>query len=210
MIKGIIFDLGGVLIDNPAPPMKSYLTRVLNISKSKLEKFLSPFIPPFQKGLITENEIWNNFSREFSQNIDTATSIWTGAIQSAYSPKKEMFVLVSQLKKLNMKIGILSNTEIPVVNFLSNMDFSMFDILVYSCLEGTRKPEKEIYLRAINRIGLKAEELIFIDDSEENILASREHGIKGILFISYKQIFREIENLTGFKFTNDEYKDQSE
>ena len=197
MIKGIIFDLGGVLIDNPALPMKLYLTSILNISKSDLENFISPFIPAFQRGTITEEEIWRRFSKKFPHRKEITASIWTEAIQSAYSQKEEIFTLASRLKNHNFKIGILPNTEIPIVNFLSRMDYSMFDIIMYSCLEGSRKPEKEIYLRIIDRIKLNADELIFVDDSDENIKASKEIGMHGILFTSSTQIIREIEDLTG-------------
>ncbi len=197
MIKGVIFDLGGVLIDNPALPMKSHITRVLKISEAQLHTLTTPLIPLYQKGLLTEEEFWRRVTKNIKLEREITTSIWEEAIKKSYSPKTEMFSLVSELKKNGMKIGILSNTEIPVVNFLSRMDYSIFDVLIYSCLEGMRKPEKEIYLLSINRMGFKGEEIIFIDDSEENIKASQESGMHSILFVSPTQIRDEIGKLTG-------------
>ncbi len=209
MIKGVIFDLGGVLIDNPALAMKSYILSISKLTNVELQTSISPLIPLFQKGLLTEIEMWKKISKETNSDIDTTHSIWMEAIKRAYSPKKEMFALVTQLKKHNLKTGILSNTEIPVVKFLSQKDYSTFDFLIYSCLEGMRKPEKEIYLLSIDRMGFTPEEIIFIDDSEENILASRDIGMHGILFTSYTQICGQIEKLTGLNLRNNEYKDES-
>ena len=108
MIKGIIFDLGGVLIDNPASTMKSYLSRMLKITDIELSKLTSPVMPDFQKGLIDEGEFW----KRVTPNKKITTSIWTEAIKRAYSPKTEMFSLVSRLKDLGLKLGILSNTDV--------------------------------------------------------------------------------------------------
>ncbi|MHA2093405.1 MAG: HAD family hydrolase, partial [Candidatus Hodarchaeales archaeon] len=157
------------------------------------------------KGLIDEKEFWRRIAKGISHIGEIRTGIWIEAIKRAYSPKKEMFSLVTDLKRHELKIGILSNTEIPVVNFLSSMDYSIFDFLIYSCLEGMRKPEREIYLLAINRMGFKPEEIIFVDDSEENIQASQENGMHSILFTSPSQVKAEIEYLAGIVLKNDKY-----
>ena len=38
MIKGVIFDLGGVLVDNPASDMRSYISNNLGISEKEFIK----------------------------------------------------------------------------------------------------------------------------------------------------------------------------
>jgi len=205
MIKGIIFDLGGVLIDNPAQSMKSYIMNELAISENDLSKLTSPLIPEFQKGELAEEEFWRLVIKGTSLKTEILTSLWTEAIRSAYSPKPEMFFLVNKLKERGLKVGILSNTEIPVVKFLKSKDFTMFDFFVYSCLEGVRKPEERIYKLAMDRMGFKAEEIIFVDDSVENIEASHENGLHSILFESPTQVIAEIEKLTGFELKDNKH-----
>ena len=116
-----------------------------------------------------------------------------------------MFLLVNKLKERGLKVGILSNTEIPVVKFLKSKDFTMFDFFVYSCLEGVRKPEERIYKLAMDRMGFKAEEIIFVDDYKENIEASQENGLHSILFESPAQVITEIEKLTGLELTDNKH-----
>ncbi len=205
MIKGVLFDLGGVLIDNPAEEMKSYIMNLLDVSPDKLQSLTSPLMPLFQKGMIEEGEFWKRVFSEIPMIDNLPPSIWTEAIKRSYSPRDYMFTLASDLKAHGLKIGILSNTEVPVVNFLSKIDFSIFDVLLYSCLEGTRKPEKEIYLLATKRMGVKAEELIFIDDFEENVQAGIENGMHSILYTSYSHFYKELEKLTRNFPLNNKY-----
>ena len=44
------------------------------------------------------------------------------------------------------------------------------------------KPDSEIYIRLLEKFGLKAEECLFIDDSEANIRAAEALGFYGLVF----------------------------
>jgi epoxide hydrolase-like predicted phosphatase len=204
LIKAVIFDIGGVLIENPASKMKKFISNALNISERALVYRSSPYIADFQKGLISENELLKRVTKNTWNQQEYGDSIWKRAIEESYSPIKEMFYLITMLKKCDLKIGILSNTEIPVVEFLQNQDFSMFDEIIYSCLEGLRKPEEEIYLLSINRIGFEADEIIFVDDREENVIAARQIGIIGIQFLSPDQVKKDIESIIGLDLGEEE------
>lgn len=200
MIKGVVFDLGGVLLDNPASKMKSFISAVLDIPEEVLVTRISPLMADFQKGRTSESEVLSQVSSDYEGNRSAYDSIWRKAIEFAYFPKKEMFSLVLELKQKGLKLGILSNTEMPVVEVLKEKDYSIFDVLVFSCLEGVRKPEKEIYWLLVNRLGLKAEEIIFIDDREENIISASQIGLKSILFKSPQQVKAEISQYSGIRF----------
>lgn len=60
---------------------------------------------------------------------------------------------------------------------------------------GVTKPDERIYHMLLERIGRPAEECLFIDDSEENIFAAEELGIKTILYRSPEQLKRELNSL---------------
>ena len=57
----------------------------------------------------------------------------------------------------------------------------IFDHIVDSCEEGVRKPDAEIFQRALRRAGIAAEETLFLDDFPANIDAAAAAGIDGIL-----------------------------
>ena len=53
----------------------------------------------------------------------------------------------------------------------------LFELIVDSAFVGMRKPEPGIYELTLERLGLRGEECVFIDDLEINCDAAREHGI---------------------------------
>ena len=54
-----------------------------------------------------------------------------------------------------------------------------FDYKMISCEEGVAKPDPEALIRPLEWTGLKAEEVIFIDDCYSNIKAACQLGIRG-------------------------------
>ena len=58
----------------------------------------------------------------------------------------------------------------------------IFDEYVLSFEVGHMKPHPLIYIKALEKAGVKANESIFIDDIKENIEAAQNLGIGGILF----------------------------
>jgi putative hydrolase of the HAD superfamily len=199
MIKGVIFDLGGVLVDNPASDMRSYISNKLGISEKAFIERSSLLVSDFQKGLISEEEFWQKVTQRLVLREKLPNSLWKEAIMSVFSPKEEMLSLISDLQKLGIKIGILSNTEVPVVKYLQEIDFCSFDVAVYSCLEKTCKPERSIYLLTIERFGLKPNELVFIDDAMENVIAGQSIGLNCILFKTSDQVRADLMNLVNEK-----------
>ncbi len=62
---------------------------------------------------------------------------------------------------------------------IENLDHLM-ERAFYSHDLGCRKPDPEIYLKALELAGIKAEETMFIDDSQENVDAALKLGIQGV------------------------------
>ena len=73
----------------------------------------------------------------------------------------------------------------------------IFDVVVDSAFVGTRKPEPRIYELTLERIGVTAEQAVFIDDIEANCDAARALGIRSVWFRSTDQAIGEIEAALG-------------
>ena len=65
--------------------------------------------------------------------------------------------------------------------------------VVFSFEVGYRKPEKEIFMIALEKLKLKPEECIFIDDREKFLQTPRELGFKVILFKNYTQFVKDLK-----------------
>jgi HAD superfamily hydrolase (TIGR01549 family) len=191
-ISAIIFDWGGVLIDDPAPPMLSYLSRVWQVSPQKFALAYKKYEADFQTGNISEQELWNGMAVDLKKTIPQSKSLWGEAFRQAYSPKAEIFELAATLKSRGCKIALLSNTELPAVEFFHSQNYDIFDALTFSCVAKTRKPEKEIYELTLQRLQVKPSEAIFIDDRKDYIRGAQRVGLNTILFENFFDVRKRL------------------
>jgi putative hydrolase of the HAD superfamily len=59
---------------------------------------------------------------------------------------------------------------------------------------GISKPDPDFYWHILNKEGIKPENTVFVDDTEENVIAAQNIGIKSILFKSPNSLKSQIEN----------------
>jgi epoxide hydrolase-like predicted phosphatase len=194
-IKSVIFDWGGVLIDDPAPGLMRYCAEALGVSKENYIKVHSKFAADFQKGLISEDAFWQRICGELNVPKPKAHSLWTDAFKAAYVPREDMFSIAACLQENGYKTAVLSNTEAPTMQYFHQLQYDMFDVLVFSCAEGTRKPERKIYELAVERLRSQPGQSVFIDDKPEYINGAKEVGIVTILFQSAEQVKDELSRL---------------
>jgi len=193
--ESVIFDWGGVLIEDPAPGLVKYCSEALAVSKEDYRKSYDKFGGDFQKGVISEGEFWERMCSSLGVSRPKVTSLWADAFKAVYVPKEEMFSLAAELGKKGYKTGFLSNTEKPAMQYFHQLGYGMFDVLVFSCAEGTSKPERRIYELTVQRLGSKAEQSVFIDDKREYINGAQQAGLKAILFESVSQVKDELARL---------------
>ena len=73
--------------------------------------------------------------------------------------------------------------------------FAPFRDIVVSGRERLVKPDAAIYRLALDRFGLRAEQALFIDDREENVVAAEAEGMRGHLFRDAATLRRELAEL---------------
>ena len=71
-----------------------------------------------------------------------------------------------------------------------------FDGCVFSFKEGIVKPDPMIYKTLLSRYDLKAEECVFIDDTEENVRSAENLGFTGIVFNGYEDAVKRLAEIT--------------
>jgi len=196
MIKAVIFDWGGVLIDNPAPGLIACFANSLGVTGETLNNAYKKFAPDFQKGMISEDALWERVCSELGVRKPYNASLWLDAFRQVYSPKKEMFPLASRLKEMGYKVGLLSNTEIASMNYFHEQHYDMFDVAVFSCAEGTRKPERRIYEICLERLGVQPNEAVLIDDRVDFIEGAKKLGINTILFKNPEQVKKDLASFS--------------
>ena len=192
VIESVIFDWGGVLIEDPAPGIVKYCSESLGVSKECYIKMYDKFGGDFQEGVISEEEFWERMCGELGVSKPDVPSLWADAFKAAYVPREEMFSLAAELGKKGYKTAFLSNTEKPAMQYFHQFGYNMFDVLVFSCVEGTSKPERRIYELTVQRLGSEPGQSVFIDDKPEYINGAKQAGLNTILFESTSQVKNEL------------------
>lgn len=185
-IKNIIFDLGGVILNI------DYHLTIDAFKRMGFDNFDEIFTQAKQtgifdkldKGLISPEDFRNGV-RELSgkpfsdQQIDEA---WNAMLLDFPVHRLEL------LKKIHTQYRtyLLSNTNqihIEVYNQILHKTFGVKDLSpffekeYYSHVIHMRKPHAEVYQFILNSNGLKPEETLFIDDTEQHIIGAKEVGI---------------------------------
>jgi epoxide hydrolase-like predicted phosphatase len=196
MIKSIVFDWGGVLIEEPSPEIFAFCAKALHISTKKFLQIYEKYKQDFQRGTISEAMLWSHLCREAGIQRPPSLPLWGTAFRQAYREKTEIFNLASLLQKNGYRIGFLSNTEYPGMEFFLERHYPMFDVTVFSCAEGTRKPEEKIFQILLQRLHVEPRETVFIDDTEEYIIGAEQVGIKTVLFKNTRQLRKALASFS--------------
>lgn len=192
MIKAIIFDCFGVLYPHAS----------VDFYNRHKELFLGH--PDIIDELNLKIDLGEINRRQFFEGIEAATGIPASQVQNEFdvqrTPDQGLVTLIRKLKS-NYKIGLLSNAaqeEIDCV-FRDKID-TLFDAMAISFEVGVVKPNAKIFLVCAQRLAVKPEECLFIDDSLINIKAAQKLKMKTLYYPSYGIIPEELRNLTKVQF----------
>jgi putative hydrolase of the HAD superfamily len=194
-IEAILFDWGGVLIDNPAPGLMAYCAEALRVSVADYQQAHNRHGEPFQKGLIPEATFWQQVCADLHRLLPEVPSLWGQAFRAVYSPRPDVFDWAGQLRQHGYKIALLSNTEQAAMEFFQELRYDVFDAAVFSCAEGTIKPERELYEVAARRLGVLPSQCAFIDDKQLFVDGAIQAGMKAVLYENLDQVKQALKSL---------------
>lgn len=180
MIKNIIFDMGGVLIDyNPEKTVNEYFSR--EHGEIVLREILrNPVWNDKDRGVIFPDEIMEKKKGVIPAEIFEKVSEMVHNFYPYMPPFEKMCGLVRELKEKGYGIYLLSNASSDFHERRSGIPaLQYFDGVVISADYKLLKPEKEIYETLFEKFSLNPAECFFIDDVQKNIDGAKEAGMDG-------------------------------
>ncbi|MBN2423019.1 HAD family phosphatase [Candidatus Woesearchaeota archaeon] len=184
MIKGIIFDMDGVLIDTNRLHYNRWnrlFKRYYNINLSEEEfavnlgessvAFADHFIKKYSLGIDTKTllEKIRADNEEFKNNLKLKPGI------------NEFIKKYKNEFKFALATGAQTSSGKKALKRFNLTDF--FDYVVGGNDVSNSKPDPEIFLNAAENLGLNKEECIVIEDSQNGLTAAKRAGMKCIIII---------------------------
>ncbi|MFA7574645.1 MAG: HAD-IA family hydrolase, partial [Arcobacteraceae bacterium] len=92
-------------------------------------------------------------------------------------------------------LALLSNMTFDTLQEIGNMYWlDYFNLKIFSCEKKVAKPHPRIYEICLEDLNMNPQQILFVDDSTENIIAAQKMGINTIKFTNCHEIREIIEN----------------
>jgi glucose-1-phosphatase len=180
-IKNILFDLGGVLYDIEYERVEQAFAALQRQSGHAVTytRFTQPAVfTQYEIGAISTAQFREGLRRELGITGSDAEldAAWNSMLLGVYDGRRAML----ERLKSRFNTALLSNTNelhIAYVREQCSEIFSHLGSLFFSYEMGTRKPEPAIFQTVLERMGWKADETLFIDDSPQHLQGAQTLGI---------------------------------
>ncbi|MBA3723797.1 MAG: HAD family phosphatase [Candidatus Levybacteria bacterium] len=197
IIKTVIFDLDGVLVDatewhfealNDALQLFGY-----EINKQDHETVYNGLPTTEKLKLLTKRK---GFPIGLHEVVKRLKRKYTDQFVEQYCrPSYEKQIMLTHLKSRGIKLAVCSNAQkYSVLNMLKKSQIDHFFDLIIGNDEGYKpKPHSEIYLAAFKKLKVKPEEVIIVEDAPHGVKAAKDSGANTIEVAGYEHV-----NLTIF------------
>jgi epoxide hydrolase-like predicted phosphatase len=182
--EGLLIDVGGVLTTDIFPSFDAYLAREgLSVKSFRELYFDTPevrdLLHRLEVGELHHTDVQGPLAAMLGLPPDRAEELFPGLYSEVvFIP--EMTDAVEALRRGGVRTGVLSNSWwFPMYD--KPFYERAFDVQVVSGKVGVRKPQREMFQLGLERLGVPAERVLFVDDFEENLPPARELGMSVFL-----------------------------
>lgn len=152
----------------------------------------------FNLGTITEDDVVEYFYT-YKGNTFTQEEILHG-IDNRLHINEPLVEILRELKKEGHTLILLTNANHHFFRTKLYIKYpyftSLFDDIIISSEVKMLKPNKDIFLYTLEQINKKPEEILFIDDTTENVEVAESLGIQGIVYTGVEELKRELGKVT--------------
>ena len=193
MIKVIIFDNNDVLTSSYKDYTSPEFAKYFGIDEVIVKRAFNKLAGPADLGLETTDEFFVKLCHELGVNDDT-TELWK-IYKNGYRLKPGVREILFNLKK-RYPLALLTNFNDAFDYFDQNVwhyDEIFGDRIFVSAKLGMVKPNKDIYLYTLDKLGIQPSEAVFIDDNSDNVQTAKMLGIKSIIFKDIEQLKSDLK-----------------
>ena len=208
--RAVIFDLGGVVFPSPFDAFDVYdeqnglavgTTRALIRTSSETGAWAA-----LERNDITLAGFATELQAEAEREgfvLDAQLLLQT--ISGGFGARPDMLAAIRTIRARGLRTAALTNNWAAPdgEGERGNDRFGAldFDVVVESSIEGLRKPDPRIYHLVLDRLSVRADETVFLDDLGINLKPARAMGMTTIKVGDHPTALRELEAVLGFALT---------
>jgi len=203
VIEAVLFDFGGVILSSPFEAFAAY-EKEIGLPTDTIRKI---------NATDPDSNAWAQFERREVSTEDFVLLFEEEALALGYELDAQRILeglhgslrpsMVEALSKCSSKFktAMLTNNITPMGEQDLDEDVQkvveIFDLLIESSIEGCRKPEEKFYEVACERLDVKPENCVFLDDLGINLKPARAMGMTTIKVIDPEDAIKELYEILG-------------
>ena len=196
----VILDWGGVISTGGTPDEAgASISRALDISVTEAAEFVRKYSGRLKRGQIDEVQFMSEICADLGIAMqDSFHTVWPGA--EHFRPDESVLHFINELSATDHLVGVLSNTFPATAHAIRAQGwYDHFDAVATSSDDGFAKPDPEFYQLILNRLNVRPDRSIFVDDQEYCLAAARELGIITVKAVAPEQYIPEVRSLLSLK-----------
>lgn len=184
-LDAIIFDMDGVIVDSEAlkrqAAQATFAQYGVTFSQKQMEKFVGWSAQSVFEGLVKEFDhehkappvavLIAESGKRYHQLIEDELELFQGSRE---------FLEKARGRGLRLALVTSSTTAMQTKVFDKHQLRKFFDVVVTENHIKKPKPDPEPYLKALDKLGISADQAVIVEDSYQGVLAAKAAGCRAI------------------------------
>lgn len=186
----MLFDFDGTLLDRDQSVMKFIDKQYDRLNKwvghIPKKMYITRFIELDSRGYVWKDKVYQQVVHEFNitgVNWEYLLDDYINEFKNNCVPFPNLLIMLEELKRNNIVLGMITNGygqfQMDNIKALGIEDY--FETIVVSEWEGLKKPDIQIFKRALTKLNVGSNQSVFVGDHPANdVKASINAGMKSI------------------------------
>jgi putative hydrolase of the HAD superfamily len=197
-VELVLFDYGQVLSKPPDPTVWSRMQAISGLGDAQLHEAYWKFRHDYDRDALNGRAYWDEVARHAGVSLDDTQirALFAADIDLWTQPNPPMIAWAGALQAGGVRTAVLSNIgDAMAEGIAARLEWLKgFELCIWSYALRLAKPDPEIFHRTVGLLQVAPERILFIDDKEENVTASRRIGIPAIQYLTqveFEHVMRE-------------------
>jgi putative hydrolase of the HAD superfamily len=195
-IRWFLFDLGNTIIKLAYERVMENICKRASVSRDELVELLERpgAYRDMERGAVSFSQFYDFLCdrASYGGSLQDLQEVWSDFFDG---PMPGIEGLLDRVRK-RYRVAFLSNSNEVHAELIPRRFATLFqkdDRFIFSHRIGWAKPDPEIFQHALEVMGARPQEVVFVDDVRENVLAAQALGMTGFQFSDAFSLARELE-----------------